>query len=93
MTEEEVQKGFLTWWKLIIARIRFLCNEIDKVEPLTPKGWKMFERGSTNLVWLISEDAIVLFVGGRGNVAVLGKKAAWMEWEKQTGGLTVCCCG
>jgi hypothetical protein len=51
---------------LMIARIRFLCNEIDKVEPLKPKGQKMFEHGSTNLGWRLSEDAVVWSIAGRG---------------------------
>jgi hypothetical protein len=50
----------------MIARIRFLCNEIDKVEPLKPKGQKMFEHGSTNLGWRLSEDAVVWSIAGRG---------------------------
>jgi hypothetical protein len=63
----------------MIARIRFLCNEIDKVEPLKPKGQKMFERSSTNLGWLLSEDDVVWSVAGRGNVAVIEKRSASME--------------
>jgi hypothetical protein len=73
----------------MIARIRFLCNEIDKVEPLKPKGQKMFERGSTNLGWLLSEDDVVWSVAGRDNVAVIEERSASMEQEKWTGGFTV----